>query len=99
VFTAQYEEAYFKFVSGQIIPKYQSPSLPIFLAAGPMTTVYLKPVKRVIARLQKAKIKAYYLDLDVGNYHPTGCNGHPSVDTHYRVMQAAREQITRVLNW
>lgn len=98
-FVREYEEAYFHFVHDQIVVKYKSPDLPIFLGAGPMTLSYASSVKRVLIRLEAAGVNAHYLDLDVGNEAPTGCSGHPSAATHLRMAALAQGQIAEVLEW
>lgn len=94
-----YEEAYFHFVRDQILVRYKKPHLPVFLGVGPMTQVYAGPVKRVLRRLEAANVNAHYLNLDVDNARPTGCNGHPSAETHIKVAEQARQQIAEVLHW
>jgi len=75
--------------------KYGKPSLPIFLACGPMTrTPCCDYVKRVVAD----NPNNFYIDL-TGVSGPLGCDYHPSAEEHTNMANAAIPVITKALNW
>lgn len=77
---------------------YATPTLPVFLAFGPITAGYEAPVKAIAANLSAAGINAHALDLTLA-HGMTGCFNHPSAADNVEIAAKAKPQVAAVLGW
>ena len=58
--TPQYTEIYTKLVMDAA--KNYGPNLHVFMACGPMSTIYCPPIQKIITTVQAHGVKAHFLD-------------------------------------
>lgn len=77
---------------------YVRPSLPVFLAVGPLTSAPAAAVRAAVAAVNAAGGAATYLDL--GHESPAdGCFGHPGPRGHAAMAALAAPVLANVLGW
>jgi len=78
---------------------YNNPTLPVFVAQGPMNdgAPLNDALTTVISQLTAAGNKAYFLDLR--GPPNDGCGGHPGVQGHRQMADMAIPQIAKVMGW
>ena len=95
----QYTEIYTKLVMEA--SKNYGPNLNVFMACGPMSEVYCKPIENVIAAVKAHGVKAHFLDQRGflnGTFGPACC-GHPSVEVDTAMAKSGAAFIKATLGW
>ncbi len=92
-----WQSSYVAFVA-KLVADYATPTLPVFLAYGPITAAYEDPVKNIVANLTAAGVRAYALDLTLP-HGMTGCFNHPSAADNVEIAAKAKPQVAAVLGW
>lgn len=96
---ASYTETYFEMVLNA--SKAYGPNLEVFLACGPMITLYCPYVEEVIVLARAVGIRAHFFDQRGflnGTYGPRCC-GHPSVPVDAAMAKHGADFIGKTLGW
>jgi lysophospholipase L1-like esterase len=96
VFNAQFASAYVGFMQN-ITRWYAAPNITFFAVVGPMTTAMEPAVLMALANATAQGIRAQLIN--ASGIYCDGCAGHPGVQGHYFMFQAAQRVIAATMGW
>lgn len=97
-FQAIYVQTYLQFLANITQVYYKRPSLPLFLAMGPLSMEPLAAVQQVVSAWNARGGNATLLALPAPGL-PIGCAGHPSPSMHAYMATTATPVIKQVMGW